>query len=478
MDTKQTPHAPVHFPHSRRHSDHHPRDPIPTSRVHVRRARLAAFAFLVVLCILLNSLTRTTQTRMAQATQTQTPRPTGPLSISIPWTPPFASTSVPQIHASISGHHFELPVDTGSTGLLIGAPLLPSIAPPEGTPSFQYFSSSNNFYSGRLVNLAVTFHGAHGSTATANVPVLVVDKSVKCPWYDPERDGAACPPNPDPHGPEPELRDTGKIMYMGVGFGRNVLGDKRVNGAPSGNPFLNIESINNQPIHATKDPRTCKFRIGYTLSTLGVDLGLTDSNTQGFKWVDLDPGTTHSSDMRDWAMVDMCFSFSFLDIHDQDQDQSVNCGKALIDTGIEHMYIRTGTNLSIPSITIPNPNPDGYAKEVQRVKPGTKIAVGFPTLVGDRENSVAVHEFVVGDGEKRVEAPSYVVPEKPRVGVAPYVNTGRNFLWRYEVAFDAVEGRFGFRETNKKTTLSQSLGSSLSNAPNHEHHSPSSHPNL
>ena len=331
------------------------------------------------------------------------------------------------VRATIGGIDFELPMDTGSTGIMIGAPRLPDVGPDEGIPAYEYLSSSRILYSGRLVRQLITFHGADGEYATAKVPILVVDRSVVCPWYKPGIDGFDCPRIPD--RPYPELRDTSRITYMGIGFGRNRLGDNKQKALPSGNPFLNIESINGTALPAGS------LRTGYTISTQGVHIGLTKENTRGFVFTNLDPGATHSSDPRDWAMVKMSFQLN---------GQKKNHGSALIDTGIRQMYLRTDVGVEIPNVIVRNPNKNGHAQYVKRVKPGTNITINFPI---SKEGEAAGYSFEVGRGASM--EPAYVVPEKQ--APPPYVNTGRNFLFGYSVAFDADGGRFGFRAVETKT---------------------------
>ncbi|KAF2184663.1 hypothetical protein K469DRAFT_177368 [Zopfia rhizophila CBS 207.26] len=344
----------------------------------------------------------------------------------LPYVDKFKSESVPLMKATINGSDFKLPMDTGSTGVLIGAPLLPDVDASKGKPSYEYLSSSNILYNGNLVDLPITFHGEKKTYVTATVPVLVVEKSVKCPWYNAEVDNGVCPPNPD--GPPPTPRDLSKITYMGVGFGRNKPGDGQPNAIPAANPFLNIGSINGRRLKADE------LRTGYTLSTKGVYLGLTSRNTHDFVWADLPAGVTHDTDPRDWAMVPMCFSLN---------DEGNNCGSALIDTGINQMYLRTDVGVVTPNVTVKNPKYPKYSKNkyVTRVKPGTKIAIGFPS---NDEKGVA--GYIIEVGKKSPVAPAYVVPGKQ--SPPPFVNTGRNFIFGWDVAFDAIGGRFGFRPTS------------------------------
>jgi hypothetical protein len=341
----------------------------------------------------------------------------------------FSPKHVPQVMCRVEGVDIKMPVDTGSTGTLIGAPILPSISSTEGTPAHHFFTSSKILYVGRLVELPMHFAGEAGSYATANVPVLIVDKSWRCPWYDPSKDGFECPPGPD--GEQAEERDTSQITYMGVGFGRNGPKDGMPYATPGINPFLNIDAIGGHPI------QNGKLESGYIISTEGIQIGLTPKNTRAFAFSDLEPGLNHTKDARDWAMATMCFSID---------GEGKNCGTLLVDTGISQMYIRAEQGVSIPTVWIPNPNPNGRANKLKRVKPGTNITIGFPSL----DRPATSYSFVVGQNSS-IE-PYYVFPQLPEH--PPYVNTGRNLLFGYSIAFDAVGGRFGFRPVGNHASIS------------------------
>jgi hypothetical protein len=350
-------------------------------------------------------------------------------SIFIPFIYNFSPKHVPQVMCSIEGVDIKMPVDTGSTGTLIGAPILPNVSSTEGKPAHHFFTSSKILYVGRLVKLPMDFIGEAGSYATANLPVLIVDKSWRCPWYDPSKDRFECPPGPD--GERAEERDTSQITYMGIGFGRNGPRDGMPYATPSVNPFLNIDSIDGEPISDEA------LRPGYIISTEGVQIGLTPKNTKAFAFSNLEPGLNHSEDVRDWAMAKMSFSID---------GEEQNRGTLLVDTGIAQMYIRAEQGVSIPTVIVPNPNPDGHAKMVKRVKPGTNITIGFPSL----DRPATSYSFVVG--ESSAIQPTYVFPQLPEH--PPYVNTGRNLLFGYSIAFDAVEGRFGFRQVGNHASSS------------------------
>lgn len=348
-------------------------------------------------------------------------------SIFLPFIHRYGVEGAPQVMCTVDGVSLPMPIDTGSTGLLIGAPILPNIDPEAGEPAHHFFTSSRILYVGRVVELCVGFDGEAGSYATSTVPVLIVDKSWTCPWYNPMKDKFVCPPGP--HGEKATERDTSRITYMGIGFGRNRPRDGMPLAGPRANPFLNIDAINGHYVSPSS------VRAGYIVSTQGVEIGLTAENTRGFAFENLEPGLTHKRDPRDWAMARMSFSIN---------GEGRYYGPALIDTGIAQMYIRCEDSSAIPSITIRNPNKHGYAKMVKRVKPGTRIAVGFPSLDG----SAPSYSFVVGEGSP-IE-PKYVVPGK--AATPPYVNTGRNLLYGYSIAFDAIGGRFGLRQVNASSS--------------------------
>ncbi|KAL1608161.1 hypothetical protein SLS60_003100 [Paraconiothyrium brasiliense] len=340
---------------------------------------------------------------------------------------PFRTEKVPlvwvTIHTGAKDVRIDMPVDTGSTGLLIGAPLLPGIDHNAGTRGCQYLSSSRIVYVGRYLDLNLTFHGIKDMTAETRVPVLIVDKSWVCPWYDPSKHGFDCPLGPE--GQEPIERDVSRITYMGVGFGRNKKAIGQRTATSWGNPFLNIDSINGTRL----GPRDMKA--GYIVSTKGIQLGLTKDNTRGFNFMVLGPGVTHAVDPRDWVMPNMRFRVN---------GRKSIPGSALIDTGIPHMYIRAEDGVPLPEVVIKNPK-EGGSPTVHRVKNGTRIAIDFGSSVkGELVEVKASYSFEVG--QSSLMAPSYVVPGKQEP--PPYVNTGRNFLKGYSIAFDAVDGRLGF----------------------------------
>ncbi|KAL1606506.1 hypothetical protein SLS60_003911 [Paraconiothyrium brasiliense] len=333
----------------------------------------------------------------------------------LPYASKFSSTKTPTINGTIEGKPFVFPVDTSSTGILIGAPQLPTISNTTGTPTYQYLSKT--LYTGRFVRLNVTFSGKN-NTARSEVLVHIVDKSISCPKYNVAKNTGKC------EDTKAKVNDVSKVLTLGVGFGHNLPNSGLPYAIPSHNPFLNIREINGNQT-ADKD-----FRNGYTLSTRGIYLGLTSINTAKYNWVKLDKGTT--GDFRDWAKVRTQFKID---------EQGPYNGSALIDTTTGYMYVQASPAGSVPNTTVADTihKPLSKNKKLTVVKPGTHLEFGFPT--DQDQGGVAGYDFKVGDEKKGV--PKWVFPT--RVGSGPHVVMGRKFLEGFTVAFDAAGGRFGFK---------------------------------
>lgn len=336
--------------------------------------------------------------------------------IYLPYSTKFSLDKTPTINATIGGKSFIFPVDTGSTGLLIGAPQLPSIAKTTGTPTYQYLAKK--IYTGRFVRLNITFPGTEGTSARSEFPVLIVDKSVPCPKYNTAKNTGKC----DDKAAKSD--NVGKVLILGVGFGHNLPNSGLPYAIPSHNPFLNIREINGT---ATSDKT---FRNGYTVSTKGVYLGLTANNTKGYNWVKLDKGTT--GDSRDWAKVKTQF---------QIDKQGPYNATAVVDTSTGYMYVQAEPAGSVPNTTVADTihKPVKKGKKMTVVKPGTHLNFGFPVTKG--AEGVAGFDFKVGDVKKGI--PEWVFPT--RVGKEPHVVAGRGLLEGFSVAFDAAGGWFGFK---------------------------------
>jgi hypothetical protein len=338
-----------------------------------------------------------------------------PETIFLPWTSSFSRSSIytPSIRGSISGRKLTFAVDTNSTIVLIGAPLLPKVRlTKQNAPGWQFSYSNSMLYNGQFVDRNITMYGAKsGEAVVSQVPVLVVTKVEVCPGYDVNQDNGVCPRR--------KLKGTAsavKLSYMGVGFGRNVSGSGLPYDTPVYNPFLNVIR------HSSS--ATLSMRTGYIISKRGVYLGLTEDNTAGARWMMLKKMA--GSDSRAWASPLVSFT--------HDNSNNPIQAQALIDIGVPQMYIQSTPDVSLPNVTAHKANTPAYS--VQLVKPGTKLSFSFP----DFKTGVAGYDFVVGDF-KFPSQPAYVASVTSEPG--PSVRPGRNFLYGFSVVFDAVAGRFG-----------------------------------
>jgi hypothetical protein len=338
-------------------------------------------------------------------------------TIFLPWKAPFSRSNayIPSVDGSIFGRSFTFPLQSDSTGIIIGATLLPEVQlTPQNPSGYKYFDYNNVLYSGQYASLDIVLQGTSpGEQAISRVPVLIVTKAVKCLGYNVYTDNGTCPPSKLDNN---WMKPLNTVTYMGIGFNQNTPQSGLAYSTPATNPFLNVISLNNQP--------AASMRTGYILSMQGIHLGLTTNNTQDAAWTSLQKWT--GPDPRDWALPLVSFTY----------DASVPAiqAEALIGLGITQMYIQTTPDRSLPNITVRDPGPP--PKPVQIVTPGTKLTFAFP----DFENAVGGYDFVVGD-TKFPSLPTYVVPIRNES--TPFVNTGRNFLFGFSVAYDAVLGRWG-----------------------------------
>lgn len=199
------------------------------------------------------------------------------------------------------------------------------------------------------------------------------------------------------------------IRIMGVGWARQ--GDGMPQGGGDKNPFLDIVSISGQEVSESS------FRAGYVITKKGIQIGLTGENMKGMRMLGLDK----ISGMKyDWGAIPACISID---------DQACVNGTALLDTGLENSYI------TVPSST-----------SFTTVENSTSLINGSVVKI-DFGNGVAVDEFVVGKDIEDGTTPTKVSMTRSDIRV-PFVNTGRHVYRAWDVAFDAVGGRVGFRAVN------------------------------
>lgn len=275
-------------------------------------------------------------------------------------------------------------VDTGSTGIVVGADDVPNVQP-GGTPGVMHYSSSGVELLGVWTTAIVDFPDARGGAATAVVPVLVVNKEI-CTGKG--INAAHCHPSDHPH---PHM--------MGVGFGRGQVSH------PERNPFLNL-----RPMAAGTMQR------GYLITHAGIALGLTAKVVGGgYAWQKLEaresPSATGaaSSSLKDWKTAPGGFEV---------EGFGRFSGTVLVDTGLTNMM------LAAPAAPSQGDLPEG-----------TEITVN---LLGGQVH----YSFRVGD-EKNPQTPRRVTWVKPAHGV--YINTGLRALAGYDYLFDDQDGWLALR---------------------------------
>ncbi|KAK6340334.1 hypothetical protein TWF730_002097 [Orbilia blumenaviensis] len=200
-----------------------------------------------------------------------------------------------------------------------------------------------------------------------------------------------------------EARQTASVgkAYMGIGFARG--------NPPAYNLFMNVTSIDGVPTVSSK------FRTGYVITSTGVWLGITKSNTAGFSAIKLNLREGHA-DNRDWGEPPC-------DV--QINNGSWTRGTFLADTGIPNAYVKGDV-----------PNKEGNQITIRIPDPSTPFGdVKFVSVPKSKAGTV---------GTDNPMQPTWVGTR-----TVPGVNTGRKFYNGYDLYFDGDGGYFGLREKSK-----------------------------
>ncbi|KAE9366344.1 outer membrane autotransporter barrel protein [Stipitochalara longipes BDJ] len=377
-------------------------------------------AFVYLLTIILSSLFRLNQASDYRRFS---------LEVLIPFDYSTANTNIPftddvfttiKVGTGTTATIYKPIIDTGTCGLVISASGFPNwknSTASEYPIGWEFLSSSKRLYSGRWIPTDIQFTNANVEV-TSRVPTLAVEEVTICPNYNETTDTNICPTPTSGSIPIVTSMPTG-IQVMGVGFGREADGQPQ--GTPDKNPFLNVQLIDG---HAVSGNRT--FRNGYIISIEGITIGLTARNTAVMNFTKLAPRLTNSStvsqDARDWAAVPACMSIN---------GATCTPGSGLIDTGVSQSY------MTLPLGTLAN------RTIFPLLDNGSTVDIHF----GSPGTIVACENFTVGDADGIEKG---IVPSSVRLSLAdpvknpPHVNTGRHFLRRWRLAFDAIEGRLGF----------------------------------
>ncbi|KAL5119294.1 hypothetical protein ACEQ8H_002781 [Pleosporales sp. CAS-2024a] len=338
-------------------------------------------------------------------------------TVFLPWTKPFSRSPSyqPSISGSIAGQPLTFPIDTTTTGVVIGAPYLPKLKLSAGNlVGWRFLDTNSVLLTGRIATLPMTFYGTTKShQAIAHVPVLIVTKIVRCPGYDVYKDGGVCPAKKVDKKYKQSLRS---VLSMGVGFGTSFTRGDEFHQSPAYNPLLQAMRVG--------ESKMLPMRPGYMFSARGVHVGLGDDEQHDdVLWTRLGkmPG---SSDADAWSAPRVQ-----LTIGHPSANQSVSA-RMLIDLGVTHMAIQSSRQVSLSAIAAAS------GSATHHVRVGTKLGLAFM----DMGVAVAGYEFVVGDARFPGE-PSYV--EVITKGGVPFVSPGRNLLYGFSLVYDGVKGRFG-----------------------------------
>jgi len=295
-------------------------------------------------------------------------------------------------------------VDTGSLGVVVPVHDLPNngnvIGP--GAPGVKYYDSSGNTYSGNYYLAPVRIKLASGGTVeTQPIMVLGINKA-----YCTGPSSKPCYSSP----PSPTLH------YLGVGFNRNSSTANDLFDSPTANAFLHITDASNGT----------DLTPGYYLTpndnlTTGLALGIT--STSQYNVINLTPNPAVPGDFNAQAG---CFSFP------DSSTPSPFCGTALLDVGIDSMFI------DLPK----SEWPAGTHDSNNEVPAGTRMSI----LMGPENTPAMSYNFhaVQGNPPANSPAPSKVQWIDTTASGQIFVNTGRRPLYMYNYFYNGQCGQVGF----------------------------------
>lgn len=303
----------------------------------------------------------------------------------------------PRLGLSINGGRpVRAVLDTGSTGVVVAARLIPDLDRlPVIGPGELTYSSSGRIMRGKWVRVPVTIGGTNGSEVTTQpIPVLAVER-VDCTPQARRCRARAAPAS---------------IAMIGIGFARQRADAKPVAdpalqaGARVRNPFLNLK---------TADP----VRPSYLVTRRGVWLGLTPELLEGFRFVKLEANAATG----DWNALPACLSV--------DGRTPPACGTALIDTGVTTMYL-TLPPAQLADRTLGTTSGQTLARGAE-----LKVAFGAP-------GSDLGYAFRAGEGHHLAAPVSIVLVNRTN---RVFVNTSVRLLNAFDYLYDAQEGFVGLR---------------------------------
>ncbi|WP_246505275.1 hypothetical protein [Microvirga antarctica] len=293
---------------------------------------------------------------------------------------PLAVT--PHIGLSFGERTLRADLDSGSTGIVVAAALVPGFGslPSTGEGRLTY-TSSGRVMIGQWVVTPLSLVGQNGARIdTEPMPILAVTR-VEC-----LRESRDCTPEDGPRN----------IAMVGVGFAREH--DRQTQSTPDKNPLLRIPSGGREQ------------RRGYVLTPKGIHVGLTAVNTEGaFSFIKL----ARQPDIDDWAPIPACIGIN--------GQQPAACGSMLVDTGVSAMFM-----------TLPPAQAGGGP-----LPPGTQVTIS----TGIQKAHRALYSFSVDGGSPLAPSAIHLQTSAERV----FVNTSFHLLNGFDVLYDADGGYAAFR---------------------------------
>jgi hypothetical protein len=335
------------------------------------------------------------------------------------YTLPYSTSfeSDPKIAVSLFGTTLDVPLDTGSRGMILTQNLLPANATiPAGVPGSIFYWSSGRLFSGHWVTTTLTFptavpHGSAPATATATVPVLIV-QSITCEKPPEGRTWPNACAHPGRTEPTTHDCDTHGSNF-GIGIDRTGNGTEPLGNQYNQqyNPFLNLAAM-----------RAGTMWPGFVLNLHELDIGLTAADTgAGFAFGKLLPTGLAQvpGSPPDWQPTVGQVALNG-DLYPP--------GQGVVDLGVSDML------LTLPGAPTTGHPADGIALSA--------YLLGLPGTVG--------YSFVTGT--TTAPAPSSVnwTPWQPVQWSDPtlaetLVNTGRRAVAAFNYLYDGGNGFIGLQ---------------------------------
>ncbi|KAK6541082.1 hypothetical protein TWF694_008458 [Orbilia ellipsospora] len=327
----------------------------------------------------------------------------------------FPDTTAPKIYVSIDDRKRVDPlgvtVDTTSTGLVIGKVAWETRfgkdwdKTDKSTTGWKYHSATSTLYHGYWVSgMNITINNLDKSPILqATVPFFVYESKGVCTSGVNYETGACL-------GEIKSLGDL-KDASLGIGWGNRDPGAAQF--VPATNPLVNINIV-----FSRANPRNtvCRYRNGYVVTKNGLRWGLTQGNTEGMRFIELE---RNSPLEFDWVSPTACFGVN---------EKRCKQGDFIMDTTTSNLYFAS------PDLPASSQEPEEGTDltSIQLLMPDSGFGMG-----GYNYTRPAI---AVGNVE-----PNRFELNKTETDKRLLMNTGSHFFNGFELAYDAERGNWGIR---------------------------------